>query len=61
MATTVYGPTTGLPARSRWAGLTANASGVYIIWFRDVLRFWRDRVRLVDPEDVYAAVLEVVS
>ncbi len=47
MTTTVYGPAAGLPTRSRWAGLTANASGVYIIWFRDVLRFWRDRVRLV--------------
>ena len=29
------------------ASLRADARGVYIIWLRDVLRFWRDRARLV--------------
>ena len=24
-----------------------NLRGVYIIWYRDMLRFWHDRVRLI--------------
>jgi ABC-2 type transport system permease protein len=45
--TTAYAPTAGLPVRSRRANLRANAGGIYIIWYRDVLRYWRDRARLV--------------
>jgi ABC-2 type transport system permease protein len=41
------GVATGLPTRGRVAGLIANARGVYIIWYRDVLRYRRDRARLV--------------
>ena len=26
--------------------LRANLRGVYIIWYRDVLRYWRDRIRI---------------
>jgi ABC-2 type transport system permease protein len=35
----------GLPGRR--AGFEANLRGVYIIWYRDVLRFSRDRARIV--------------
>jgi ABC-2 type transport system permease protein len=45
--TTAYAPAAGLPTRSWWGGFKANAEGAYIIWYRDVLRFWRDRARLV--------------
>jgi len=45
--TTAYAPAAGLPMRSWQAAARANAGGVYIIWYRDVLRYWRDRVRLV--------------
>ncbi len=45
--TTAYAPTAGQPVRGGRAGLRANAGGVYIIWYRDVLRYWRDRTRLV--------------
>jgi ABC-2 type transport system permease protein len=44
---TAYAPAAALPGRGWRAGLRANAGGVYIIWFRDVLRYWRDRARLV--------------
>ena len=45
--TTAYAPTIALPARGWRADLRANAGGIYIIWYRDVLRYWRDRTRLV--------------
>jgi ABC-2 type transport system permease protein len=45
--TTAYAPTAALPARGWRADLRANAGGIYIIWYRDVLRYWRDRARLV--------------
>jgi len=45
--TTAYAPTAGQPMRSWQAAARANAGGVYIIWYRDVLRYWRDRVRLI--------------
>jgi ABC-2 type transport system permease protein len=36
------------PALSgRRTDLTRNARGVYVIWYRDILRFWRDRARVV--------------
>jgi ABC-2 type transport system permease protein len=35
----------GLPGRG--AGFQANLRGVYIIWYREVLRYWRDRARIV--------------
>ena len=43
----VSAPATSLPIRGRRAGLQANARGIYIIWYRDIIRYWRDRVRLV--------------
>jgi len=43
----VSAQTTSLPIRGRRAGLQANARGIYIIWYRDIIRYWRDRVRLV--------------
>ena len=45
--TTAYAPTAGLPMRSWQAGFRANAGSVYIIWYRDLLRYWRNRTRLV--------------
>jgi ABC-2 type transport system permease protein len=45
--TTACAPTAGLPMRSWQAAARANVGGVYIIWYRDVLRYWRDRVRLI--------------
>ena len=45
--TAAYAPTAGPPMRSWQAAARANAGGVYIIWYRDVLRYWRDRVRLI--------------
>jgi len=45
--TTAYAPTAGQPMRSWQAAARANVGGVYIIWYRDVLRYWRDRVRLI--------------
>jgi ABC-2 type transport system permease protein len=45
--TAAYAPTAGLPMRSWQAAARVNAGGVYIIWYRDVLRYWRDRARLV--------------
>jgi ABC-2 type transport system permease protein len=44
---TTYAPAidSGLPGRQ--AGLQANLRGVYIIWYRDVLRYSRDRARIV--------------
>ncbi len=41
-----YAPTmNGQP--ERYAGLEANLRGIYIIWYRDVLRYSRDRARIV--------------
>ncbi len=45
--TTAQAPAAGLSVHSPGAALRANAGGIYIIWYRDVLRFWRDRARLV--------------
>jgi ABC-2 type transport system permease protein len=44
---TTYSPTidSGLPGRR--AGFQADLRGVYIVWYRDVLRFTRDRARIV--------------
>ena len=36
----------GIPARRRSA-VVAELRGVYIIWFRDLLRWWRDRQRIL--------------
>jgi ABC-2 type transport system permease protein len=46
MATT-YAPTTSLPTRGRRASLEANTRGVYIIWYRELMRYRRDRARLI--------------
>jgi len=45
--TTAYASPVGLPMRSWQAGARANAGGIYIIWYRDLLRYWRNRTRLV--------------
>ncbi|MGH2445414.1 MAG: ABC transporter permease [Candidatus Limnocylindria bacterium] len=48
MSTTT--PTTAVQATARRrtsSGLGATLRGIYIIWYRDVLRFWRDRTRIV--------------
>jgi ABC-2 type transport system permease protein len=33
--------------RARQGGLAGTLRGIYIVWYRDLLRFWRDRVRAV--------------
>jgi ABC-2 type transport system permease protein len=33
--------------RGRQAGLVGTLRGIYIVWYRDLLRYWRDRVRAV--------------
>ena len=40
---TASATTTFAPADTRMASLRA----IYIIWYRDILRYWRDRWRLV--------------
>jgi ABC-2 type transport system permease protein len=45
--TATYAPTAGLPTRGRRASLEANARGVYIIWSRELMRYRRDRARLI--------------
>jgi len=45
--TATYAPAAALPVRGWRADVRANASGVYIIWYREVLRYWRDRARLI--------------
>ena len=44
---TTYAPTIDSGLRGRRAGVEANLRGVYIIWYRDVLRYSRDRSRIV--------------
>src|SRR3954465_11273915 len=34
-------------ARKPLSGFNSSLRGVYIIWYRDVLRFWRDRPRII--------------
>jgi ABC-2 type transport system permease protein len=43
----VQAPAAGLPTRGRRASLEANARGVYIIWYRELMRYRRDRARLI--------------
>ena len=33
--------------RQRSGGLSNTLRGIYIVWYRDLLRYWRDRVRAV--------------
>jgi ABC-2 type transport system permease protein len=33
--------------RQRQGGLAGTLRGIYIVWYRDLLRYWRDRVRAV--------------
>jgi ABC-2 type transport system permease protein len=35
------------PARRRSTGLAGSLRAIYIVWYRDLLRFWRDRPRIV--------------
>jgi ABC-2 type transport system permease protein len=34
-------------ARRRSVGLAGTLRGIYIVWYRDILRYWRDRVRAI--------------
>jgi ABC-2 type transport system permease protein len=45
--TATYAPAASLPTRGRRASLEANARGVYIIWYRELMRYRRDRARLI--------------
>jgi ABC-2 type transport system permease protein len=33
--------------RQRQRGLAGTLRGIYIVWYRDLLRYWRDRVRAI--------------
>jgi ABC-2 type transport system permease protein len=33
--------------RRRQGGLSGTLRGIYIVWYRDLLRYWRDRVRAI--------------
>ena len=44
---TTYTPTIDSRLPGPRAGLQANLRGVYIIWYRDVLRYSRDRARII--------------
>ena len=44
---TTYAPTIDSRLPEPRAGLQANLRGVYIIWYRDVLRYSRDRARII--------------
>jgi ABC-2 type transport system permease protein len=33
--------------RQRQGGLAGTLRGIYIVWYRDLLRYWRDRVRAI--------------
>jgi ABC-2 type transport system permease protein len=35
------------PLRRRSSGLAGSLRAIYIVWYRDLLRFWRDRPRIV--------------
>jgi ABC-2 type transport system permease protein len=35
------------PVRRRSTGLAGSLRAIYIVWYRDLLRFWRDRPRIV--------------
>ncbi len=37
----------GAPTARPRSRLAANARGIYVIWYRDVLRWWRDRQRIL--------------
>jgi ABC-2 type transport system permease protein len=47
MATTVTGETRPLAAPARGGELSAALNGIYTMWYRDVLRFSRDRSRIL--------------
>jgi ABC-2 type transport system permease protein len=44
---TTYAPTIGSRLPAPRGALQANLRGVYIIWYRDVLRYSRDRARII--------------
>jgi ABC-2 type transport system permease protein len=39
--------TAAAPTARRRSALVADARGIYIIWYRDLLRWWRDRQRIL--------------
>lgn len=49
MSTTTTTPTTAgaAAARRRASGFSATLRGIYIVWYRDLLRWWRERTRIV--------------
>jgi ABC-2 type transport system permease protein len=49
MTTTTTTTTTAArtAATRRAAGLSGTLRAIYIVWYRDLLRFWRDRTRIV--------------
>jgi ABC-2 type transport system permease protein len=44
---TTYTPVRTLPAPRSTHGLGSTLRGIYIVWYRDLLRYWRDRVRAI--------------
>ncbi len=46
-ATIRRSPAVGVAGRQRSSALRAAVRGAYIIWYRDLLRWWRDRQRIV--------------
>jgi len=43
----IVGPATAASRRRPRGGLSGTLRGIYIVWYRDLLRYWRDRVRAV--------------
>ncbi len=44
---TTYTPVRTMPAPRSTHGLTSTLRGIFIVWYRDLLRYWRDRVRAI--------------
>jgi ABC-2 type transport system permease protein len=44
---TVYAGARPAASRRSTAGLGSTLRGIYIVWYRDLLRYWRDRVRAI--------------
>ena len=49
MSTTEIGvaPAGAAPAAVRSGGARATLGAIYVLWYRDMLRFWRDRARII--------------
>jgi ABC-2 type transport system permease protein len=44
---TAFSKASSAPVRRRSTGLAGSLRAIYIVWYRDLLRFWRDRPRIV--------------